>query len=83
MSTTVPGRCRIVFNALPLSPRGGGVSTYIRELLGSLTVRLDADLVAAVHPSGLSELPGGVTPMVKGESRGLKRAVVSAAGFGP
>ncbi|MGH9079942.1 MAG: glycosyltransferase family 4 protein [Acidimicrobiales bacterium] len=79
----MPGRSRIVFNALPLSARGGGVSTYIRELLGSLAVCLEADLVAAVHPSGLPELPGGVTPMVKGESRGLKRALVSAAGFGP
>jgi glycosyltransferase involved in cell wall biosynthesis len=72
-----------VFNALPLSGHGGGVSTYIRELLGSLALCLEADLVAAVHPSGLAELPPGVTPMVKGESRGVRRAAASAVGFGP
>jgi glycosyltransferase involved in cell wall biosynthesis len=79
----VPDRPRIVCNALPLSPRGGGVSTYIRGLLGSLAACLDAELVAAVHPSGLTELPAGVAPMVKGESHGVRRALVSAAGFGP
>jgi glycosyltransferase involved in cell wall biosynthesis len=76
-------RPRIVFNALPLSGQGGGVSTYIRELLASLAVGLQADLVAAVHPSGLAALPPGVTPMVKRESRGVRRAAVSAIGFGP
>lgn len=76
-------RPRIVFNALPLSGHGGGVSTYIRELVGSLEASLEADLVAAVHPSGLPELPPGVTPMLKGESHGVRRAVVSALGFGP
>jgi glycosyltransferase involved in cell wall biosynthesis len=74
---------RIVFNALPLSSRGGGVSTYIRELLAGMTGAVDAQLVAAVQPSGLSELPAGIIPMVKGESHGVKRAFVSAAGFGP
>ncbi len=77
------GSPRIVFNALPLSPRGGGVSTYIRELLGALAGSVDAELVAAVHPGGRAELPAGVTPMVRGGSHGVGRAVVSAWGFGP
>ncbi len=71
-----------MFNALPLSGRGGGVSTYIRGLLGALAGTLRADLFAAVHPSGLSELPDGVSALVKEESHGIRRAVVSAAGFG-
>jgi glycosyltransferase involved in cell wall biosynthesis len=74
---------RIVFNALPLSPQGGGVSTYIRELLGSLAGLVDARLVAAVHPSGRAELPAGIIPLVKRESHGVGRAAVSALGFGP
>ena len=71
-----------MFNALPLSARGGGVSTYIHGLLGALAGTLEADLVAAVHPSGRSELPDGVSPLVKEESHGVRRATVSAAGFG-
>ena len=57
-------RPRITFNALPLDPRGGGVSTYIRELLAALVPVVDADLVAAVRPSGRPELPDGVAPLV-------------------
>lgn len=83
MSDLGTRRPRLVFNALPLSPRGGGVSTYIRELLGALAVGIDADLVAAVHCSGVVALPAGVTPLVKGESRGVRRALTSAGGFGP
>ena len=78
----MPDRPRIIFNALPLSPRGGGVSTYIRGLLGALPGTVEADLVAAVHPSGLSELPDGVSALVKGETHGVRRAAVSAVGFG-
>lgn len=78
----MPGRPRIMYNALPLNARGGGVSTYIRGLLGALSGTLDADLVAAVHPSGRSELPDGVSPLVKRESHGVRRAAVSAVGFG-
>ena len=74
---------RIVFNALPLSARGGGVSTYIQGLLGALVGSVDARLVAAVHPEGRAELPAGVDPLVKGGSHGFGRALVSAWGFGP
>lgn len=83
MSPDVVTRPRLVFNALPLSSRGGGVSTYIRGLLGALAGSVDAELVAAVHRSGRSELPSGIVPLVKGESHGVRRAAVSAVGFGP
>ena len=76
-------RLRIVYNALPLDPRGGGVSTYIRELLACMGAAVDARLVAAVQPAGVAELAPGITPMVKGEARGVKRALTSAMGFGP
>lgn len=76
-------RLRIVYNALPLDPRGGGVSTYIRELLACMGAAVDARLVAAVQPAGVAELAPGITPMVKGEARGVKRAFASAMGFGP
>ncbi len=74
---------RIVYNALPLDPRGGGVSTYIRELLACMGEAVDAELIAAVHPAGVEELAPGITPLVKGEAHGLKRALISAIGFGP
>src|SRR5664280_648169 len=76
-------RPRIVYNALPLSPRGGGVSTYIRELLAAMVATVDADLVAAVHPAGTAELPAGILPLVKGQSQGMRRALTGAVGFGP
>ena len=73
---------RIMFNALPLDARGGGVSTYIRELLAGLSGSVDARLFAAVHPAGLAELPPGTTPLVKRESGGVSRALSGAVGFG-
>ena len=76
-------RPRIVYNALPLSPRGGGVSTYIRGLLAAMVATVDADLVAAVHPAGSAELPAGILPLVKGQSQGMRRALTGAVGFGP
>jgi glycosyltransferase involved in cell wall biosynthesis len=77
-----PARPRVLYNALPLDARGGGVSTYIRELLGALVHEIDADLVAAVRPDGRLELPAGVTPLVTRESRGVARATTGALGFG-
>ena len=50
---------RLVVNALPLEAVGGGVSTYIRELLGAMAPLVRAELVAAVRPSGVQELPPG------------------------
>ena len=78
----VTPRPRIIVNALPLDIRGGGVSTYIRELLAALVSVVDADLVAAVRPSGLSELPDGVVAMERAESHGVRRAIDGARGFG-
>jgi glycosyltransferase involved in cell wall biosynthesis len=75
---------RIVFNALPLDPRGGGVSTYIRELLGALVDQVNgsSDLVAAIRQTGLEELPEGITPMVKKDTDGIRRALAGVLGFG-
>ena len=73
---------RIVYNALPLDPRGGGVSTYIRELVGALVPVVAGELVAAVRPVGRDELPPGVTPLVLAESHGVRRALAGARGFG-
>jgi glycosyltransferase involved in cell wall biosynthesis len=73
----------IVYNALPLDARGGGVSTYIRELLAAMTSVTAAPLAAAVRPSGRDELPGAVTPLVKREADGVARALIGAWGFGP
>ncbi len=73
----------IVYNALPLDSRGGGVSTYIRELLVAMAGVSTVPLTAAVRPSGRGELPDGVTPLVKRESDGVGRALTGAVGFGP
>jgi glycosyltransferase involved in cell wall biosynthesis len=73
---------RVVYNALPLDSRGGGVSTYIRELLAAMVPELSAALVAAVRPSGVSELPPGITPLLKGDAGGVRRALTGAIGFG-
>jgi glycosyltransferase involved in cell wall biosynthesis len=78
----VRDRPHIVCNALPLDPRGGGVSTYIREILAALVPVVDAELVAAVRPSARGELPPGVEPLVLAESHGVRRAVAGARGFG-
>jgi glycosyltransferase involved in cell wall biosynthesis len=72
-----------MYNALPLDARGGGVSTYIRELLAALAPMVDADLVAGVRPAGRAELPAGVTARVTPESQGVRRVVAGARGFGP
>lgn len=74
---------RLVFNALPLDARGGGVSTYIRELLAGLSLTVQAHLSAAVYPAGVSQLPTGVSPVVTAESKGVARALSGARGFGP
>jgi glycosyltransferase involved in cell wall biosynthesis len=83
VTSVTPVPPRILFNALPLDPRGGGVSTYVRQLLAAMGQEIDADLVAAVRPGGRSELPPGVTPVVTRESRGVARAFTGALGFGP
>lgn len=76
-------RARIVCNALPLDARGGGVSTYVRALLGALVGEVDADVVAAVRPAGRAVLPPGVVPLVRPDTSGVRRVVAGARGFGP
>ncbi len=76
-------RTRIVYNALPLDPGSGGVSTYIGELLAHMVDEADAELVAAVRPEGTARLPRGVTPKVKRPATGVRRAIAGAAGLGP
>src|ERR1035441_8943570 len=78
-----PTTPRIIYNALPLDSRGGGVSTYIRELLGAMVAVTDVPLTAAVRPSGRTELPEGVVPLVLRASAGVMRAFTGARGFGP
>ncbi len=74
---------RLVVNALPLEAVGGGVSTYIRELLGAMAPLVRAELVAAVRPSGVQELPPGVTPLIVPDASGARRVFEGAKGFGP
>jgi glycosyltransferase involved in cell wall biosynthesis len=81
-SSVTPSLPRILYNALPLDVRGGGVSTYIRELLGAMANEVEAELVAAVVPAGRPELPPGITPVLRRESRGIGRALAGAYGFG-
>jgi glycosyltransferase involved in cell wall biosynthesis len=76
-------RPRLVFNALPLTASPDGVSSYIRGLLGSIGSVVDAELVAAVQPEGVGELPSGIIPLRKGASKGARRAATGALGFGP
>lgn len=83
MSTAGSGRRRLVYNALPLDPRGGGVSTYIRELLAAMVGVVDAEVVAAVRPVGLEELPAGVTSRVVAESQGVRRALEGMRSLSP
>ncbi len=81
---------RLVVNALPLDRTGGGVSTYVRELLAAL-VAPDllggspprADVVALVHPAGRDELPPGVRAAVRPQARGVRRALAGLARPGP
>lgn len=79
---TPPTR-RVVYNALPLDARGGGVSTYIRELLAAMRTVTGVELAAAVRPSGRDELPAGIVPLPRRESDGVARAFSGALGFGP
>jgi glycosyltransferase involved in cell wall biosynthesis len=60
------------------------VSTYVRELLPALVAEIgaSAELVAAVRPVGVTELPAGVEPLIKNDTSGIRRAVTGLVGFG-
>ncbi|MBV8463478.1 MAG: glycosyltransferase family 4 protein [Acidimicrobiales bacterium] len=76
------GRPRLVYNALPLSRAGGGVSTYIAGLLSALPDAVDGSLAAAVHRDAVDLLPPGVEALPRPESHGVRRALRGLAGFG-
>lgn len=75
-------RVRLAFNALPLSPHGAGVATYIRELLAQLSQQVDASIRVAVQANALSELPPSVEPLTRPVCAGWRRALFGAVGFG-
>lgn len=76
-------RGRVVVNALSLRPGGGGVQTYIRELLPPLAAALDADVVAAVQRDARGELPPGVEALVRPTADGVARALHGLRSLGP
>jgi len=78
-----PGRSRVILNALPLEHEGGGVGTYIRELLGAMVGQSSAELVAAVQSTAADLLPAGVAPFSFTPTHGFRRVVAGARGFGP
>lgn len=75
-------RPRIGLNALALRPGGGGVQTYIRELIGALAGGTDAELVAAVQADAVGELPPGAQARVRPVSAGARRAAAGLRGLG-
>jgi len=75
-------RPRIALNALALEPGGSGVQTYIRELLRALPDAVDADLSAAVQAPAASELSPAVTPIIRPEASGARRALSGMRSLG-
>lgn len=83
MSAPLAGRAsRVVVNALPLDPHGGGVSTYIRELLLALPPVVSSTVAAAVQSTAVGELSSDVEPLVQPPSQGVRRAISGLRGFG-
>jgi glycosyltransferase involved in cell wall biosynthesis len=74
---------RIALNALALRPGGGGVQTYIRELLRVLPGVVDVELVAAVQADAVDELPPTVKVRVHPVAAGARRALAGLRGLGP
>jgi len=79
-------RAKVIFNALPLEAGGGGVATYIRELLRAMPRAWGEgpapELVAAVRTGHDQELPPGVIPLACPPTGGTRRALRSLRGFG-
>lgn len=77
---------RVVFNALPLEAGGGGVATYIRELLRAMPSAWGETatpaLAAAVGAGHEHELPHGVRALTCPPTGGWRRALRSMRGFG-
>lgn len=75
-------RARVALNALALRPGGSGVQTYIRELLGHLPARVDADVVAAVQADAVDELPPGIVALRRPTAAGARRALAGLRSLG-
>ena len=73
----------LAYNALALRPRGTGVQTYIRELLGAVAGATGADLVAAVQTDAAALLPERVDPRLRPTSSGARRALDGLRSVGP
>ncbi|HLI74754.1 MAG TPA: glycosyltransferase family 1 protein [Acidimicrobiales bacterium] len=73
-ATAQATRARIGLNARAIAPEPTGVQLYARDLVCALAHTLDADVVAAVQPDGLGELPEGVEAIERPGGRGLRRA---------
>lgn len=76
-------RSRVALNALALRPGGGGVQTYIRELLPRLAGAVDADVVAAVQMDARDELPPGIQALARPTADGAVRALHGLRSLGP
>ncbi|MGH9048259.1 MAG: glycosyltransferase family 4 protein [Acidimicrobiia bacterium] len=74
---------RVALSALALQPGGGGVSTYIRELLRALPAAIDAEIVAAVQQDVVDTLPPDVTGRPFPVASGIRRAVAAFRPLGP
>lgn len=75
-------RARVALNALALRPGGGGVQTYIRELLRHLPHHVDADVAARVQLDAVGELPRGITALTSTTAAGARRAVAGLRSLG-
>lgn len=74
---------RIALSALGLRPSGGGVSTYIRELLGALPPVVEGEIVAAVQRDVVAVLPPAVTALPFPVSSGLRRTLAALRSLEP
>ena len=70
-------RQRIALTALALRPGGGGVQTYIRELIGALPGVSDAEFVVSVQADAVAELPPTVDARVMPVVAGVRRAALA------
>ena len=64
---------RIFLNALALRRRGGGVSTYCRELIHALDRVGEARLMVRIQSDAREEVPEGIEVDDRSTSKGLKR----------
>jgi glycosyltransferase involved in cell wall biosynthesis len=70
-------RPRIGLTALALRPGGGGVQTYMRELIAALPDVSDVEFVVSVQADAAGELPATVEPRVMPVAAGVRRAALA------